>query len=162
MPTFSTKTIVLKSIAFYGSFFLGGYLLWIKSLPIFLAYSIILIVTIIGLRYPVCGSCPYYGKPCPSYGFSYLATIFPKVEGKPFNSKAAMIETALMSLCWLMPILIMVLSWPDVINSYSLLEYVLTGIYVILILGVSIAHVVTGCNKCGIKDCPMNKLFKCS
>ena len=78
----SIQTLVLKAILFYSAPVLGGYLLWNKSLPIFLAYSIILIVTIIGFRYPICGRCYYYGKPCPSYGFSYLATLFPKVEGK--------------------------------------------------------------------------------
>ena len=162
MPNFSTKTIVLNAIAFYLATFLGGYLLWIKSLPIFLAYSIILIVTIIGFRYLVCSPCYYYGKPCPSYGFSYLARIFPKAEDKPFNSTAAVIETGIIILCWLLPILILILSWTCVIDSYSLLEYVLTGIYVTLLLGVTLVHLITGCNKCEIQDCPINKLSKIS
>lgn len=155
MPNFSKKVMILNVILFWSATFLGGYLLWIKSLPVFLAYSIILVVTIVGFRYWICSPCFYYGKPCPGCGFSYIARIFPKAEGKPFNTKAAMVETGLLILCWLLPILMPILSWTGVIDSYSLLEYVLTGIYVAFVSGSGMAHVITGCNKCENKDCPL-------
>lgn len=162
MPDFSTKTMILNAIVFYSATILGGYILWIKSLPIFLAYSIILIVTVIVCRYFVCSPCFYYGKPCPSFGFSYLAKLFPKAKDKPFNGKAAVIESGIIIVCWLLPVLLLVLSWTGVIDSYSLLEYVLMGIYVALLLGVYGVHQITGCNKCKIKDCPISKSSKIS
>ena len=162
LPNISLKTMVLNSVLFWPSLILGGYLLWVKSTPLFLVYSIILIATIITHRYIICRSCFYYGKPCPSFGFSYLAQLFPKADDKPFNGKAAVIETGILIVCWLLPVLLLILSWTDTIDSYSLLEYVLTGIYVTLLLVVSGFHLITGCSKCEIRECPINKVSKIS
>lgn len=162
LPNISIKTMIFNTVLFWPSFVLGGYLLWGKSTPLFLVYTIILTVTIITHRYIICRSCFYYGKPCPSFGFSYLAQVFPKAEDRPFNGKAALIETYIITVCALLPILSLILSWAGVINSYSLLEHILTGIFVVLVLSMDIVHKRTGCNKCEIKDCPLSTASKIS
>ena len=156
----SISTMLLNAILFWSSLFLGGYLLWVKSFPIFLAYSIILTVTIITHRYFICKSCFYYGKPCPSFGFSYLARIFPKAEDKPFNGKAAVRETYIILGCLLLPILALILSFTSVVDSYSLLEYILTGVFLILALSADTVHKKTGCSKCEIEGCPLSMAAK--
>lgn len=162
LPNISIKTMVLNSVLFWPGLVLGGYLLWVKSTPLFLVYLIILIATIVAHRYIICKSCFYYGKPCPSFGFSYLAQLFPKTEDKPFNGKAAVIETYIITACALVPILSLVLSWAGLMDSYSLLEYILIGIYVVLVLSASMVHKRTGCNKCQIEDCPLSMVSKIS
>jgi len=60
LPDIPVKTAVINILLFYLVLGLGGYLLWVKSLPIFLTYAIILIVSILVHRYLICKSCFYY------------------------------------------------------------------------------------------------------
>lgn len=140
----------------------GVYLLWVKSLPIFLTYAIILIVSILIYRYPICRSCFYYWKPCPSFGFSYIAKIFPKADDRQFNGKAAGREIYITMTCLHLPILALILSWFWVIDSYSFPEYILTGIYVVIFLSAYTVHEKTGCKRCQIEDCPFSLAAKIS
>ncbi len=160
LPIISIKTMILNIILFYPTLILGGYLLWVKSIPFSLLYSITLIFTIIICRYLICRSCYYYGKPCPSFGFSYLALMFSKGDDKPFNGKAALIETRIITACLLLPIFFLVLSWFGVIETYSISAYILIGIYVIFAISMAIVHDKTGCDKCEIEDCPLSRASK--
>ena len=156
-PQYSHRTMYLNIVLFYPTLFLGGYLLQGKSMVLFLVYSIMLVLTILTGRYVICRACHYYGKACPSFGFSYLARIFPKDETGNFNGRAALIETRIITGCLLLPVLSLVLSWFGMVEKYSFLEYNLMVIYVALLISVDVVHRVTGCNKCEIKDCPLSK-----
>jgi len=145
---------------FYSVLGLGGYLLRVKSLPIFLTYAIILIVSILVHRYLICRSCFYYGKPCPSFEFSYIAKIFPKADHKPFNGKAAGREIYITITCLLLPVLALILSWFGVVDSYSFPEYILTGIYVGPFLSAYMVHEKTGCKRYQIEACTFSMAAK--
>lgn len=157
LPVFSIKTMIFNIILFYSTLILGGYILWVKSVILFILYSGTLIITIITGRYIICRACFYYGKPCPSFGFSYLALIFPKVNNKAFNGRAALIETRVIGACLILPIFSLILSWLGAIKTYSGFDNLLIGIYIVLLASTSIVHTLTGCDKCEIKNCPLSK-----
>jgi hypothetical protein len=156
MPTISKKTMLTNIMLFYPGIFLGSSLLWIKSIPLCLIYLLTLIVTIITCRYLICTGCYYYGKLCPSYGFSYLALMFPKVENGPFHGKAALTEYWIIFACALLPIISVAISWLGIVEKYSIFEYAMTVVYILLVLGADFVHKITGCNKCAIAECPLS------
>ncbi len=157
LPTYSHKTMTLNILLFYSTLTLGGYLLANKSLILFILYTATLTITLIVGRYFVCTPCHYYGKPCPSFGFSYLALIFPKAENKPFSGRAALIETTIIGACLILPVLSWIFSWIGLIKPYSMPEHFLMAIYIVLLISMSLVHKRTGCDKCEIKDCPLSK-----
>jgi hypothetical protein len=157
LPTFSHKTMTLNILLFYPTLILGGYLIWDKSMILVILYSATLIVTLIVSRNFVCTPCYYYGKPCPSFGFSYLALIFPKAEKKPFNGRAAQTEARIIIVCSLMPIVALILSLLGITKPFTISELILMGLYVTLVISMGIVHQVTGCNKCEIEECPLSR-----
>lgn len=153
--TFSYRIMLLNMALFYPALILGGYLLWGKSMPLFILYAAGLAATLMIGRYVVCRPCPYYGKPCPSFGFSYLAKIFPKARDRSFNGTAAAAETRIITLFLLMPIVPMALSWFGLAEAYMVYEYILMFVYVSLVFATDVVHKETGCNKCPVEACPM-------
>jgi hypothetical protein len=154
----SIKTMVLNAMLFYPTMILGGYLLLNKSMFLYLLYIAALAVTLIAGRCVICRSCVHYGKPCPSFGFSYLAKIFPKAVGKPFNGRAALVETWIIGACLTLPVITLISSWIGLVKSFSPSENILMGIYIALIIIMSLVHKRTGCDKCEIQDCPLSKV----
>lgn len=158
LPTYSYKTMIINILLFYPTLILGGYLLFGKSIAIFIVYLSTLILTITIGRYVICRACHYYGKPCPSFGFSYLAKIFPKDIESSFNGRSALIETWIIGVCLMLPLLSVILSWFQVIGAYSLIEYIMMGIYITLVFSMSLVHKITGCDICEIEDCPLSRV----
>jgi hypothetical protein len=151
------KTMLINAMLFYPSIILGGYLLLDKSMVLYVLYILILAITVIAGRYIICRSCRYYGKPCHSFGFSYLAKMFPQAENKPFNGKAALIETRIIGGCFSIPIITWILSWIGLVKSYTRTENIFMMIYIVLVVFMSILHKRTACDKCDIKECPLAK-----
>lgn len=160
LPSWSRKVMLLNIAFLYPLVFLGGYILWQKAQPIFWLYLLIFICILTVDRYFICCPCPYYGKDCPSFGFSYLARIFPKDETRGFNARACMIEFAIFGVLLLLPAIVWVSSFFGRAAAFSTMEHVLVGIFISMVILMEVVHERTGCSKCEIEKCPMSKVAR--
>jgi|GEM_PF-2564785 len=155
------KTMLLNALLFWPAVFLGGYVLWGKSVALFWVYVAVWLGVIVLGRYFVCRSCKYYGTDCPTFGYSYLVRIFKKDESQPFNGRACELDALIQMLVMLLPVLAWIFSaFNIVVSQYKTVDHILMGVYValgILMLG---AHSVTGCSKCDIAECRLSKAAK--
>src|SRR5512137_928950 len=147
----SRQTMLLNSLLFYPAVILGGYVLWEKSLVMFLVYAAVWLGVIVLGRYFVCRRCNYYGVDCPSFGYSHLARMFKKDGSKGFSGLACHIDILVQVLVMLLPVLAWVFSALDiVVPRYDTMDHVLTGTYVALAVSMLGIHTATGCNRCDI------------
>lgn len=153
------KSMFLTAPFMYATIPLGGYLLWDKSLIMFGIY----VATWIGIltigRHFVCRPCPHYGNDCPT-GFGHIVRMFPKDTTREFSGKACITDVLVIEAAFLIPAIIWILSFFDMIDSFSTVEHVLMAIYLALFLGFSAAHTVNGCNKCQQENCPVSAVSK--
>ena len=154
----SRQTMLLNSLLFYPAVFLGGYVLWGKSLAMFSVYAAVWLGVIVLGRYFVCRRCKYYGVDCPSFGYSYLARMFKKDESKGFSGLACHIDTLVQMVVMLLPVLAWIFGVLDIVVSrYGTIDHVLMGIYVALAVAMLGVHSTTGCNRCDIAECRLSK-----
>ncbi|NIM14583.1 MAG: hypothetical protein GTO45_21420 [Candidatus Aminicenantes bacterium] len=160
LPQWSRKTMLLNMALFYPMLLLGGYLLWETYIVFFWIYLFMWIGILTLGRYYVCRPCPYCGQDCPSFGFSYLALLFPKSKAEGFNRCAGMIDIVFIFLSLLLPIAVWILSFFGKIAAFSTIKHILIAAYLILAAVVVTVHQVTGCSKCEIAECQASKAAK--
>jgi len=156
----SRKVMLLNSLLFYPAIVIGGYALWYKSLTIFAVYVALWIVVLTAGRYLVCRRCKYYGKDCPTFGFSYIARIFRRDESKGFSGRACHIDIAAIGITLFLPTLTWILSAFNIVTSYSNTDHAIMGVYQVLALLMLGVHSATGCNRCDIAECSFSKAAK--
>jgi hypothetical protein len=154
----SRRTMLLNSLLFYPAVFLGGYVLWGKSVVMFSVYAAVWLGVIFLGRYLVCRRCKYYGADCPTFGYSHLARMYKKDETKPFSGLACHIEILVQVLVMLLPVLAWILGGLHVVvPRYETIDHVLTGTYVALAVSMLGVYTATGCNRCDIAECRLSK-----
>ena len=154
------KTMLLNMALMYSLVLFGGYVLWGNARIVFWIY----VMTWIGIltigRYYVCRPCRYYGQDCPSFGFSHLARILPKGQGKGFSRMAVIIDTSVIVASLLLPMTVWVIGIFSRVVPFDRTDHALMGAYLLLFVVMSKVHSVTGCGKCDIAECPMSKAAK--
>jgi hypothetical protein len=156
----SRRTVVLNSLLLYSTALLGAYVLWENSSVVFWLYVSFWVGVLTVGRYFVCRRCSYYGKDCPSFGFSYIVRIFPKDRTGTFSWPACALDISAITLILIMPIIVWILSVFEIVPNYSIINHALMGLYVALTLAMLGFHSVTGCNKCDIAECRLSKAAK--
>lgn len=152
--------MVLNSLLLYSTAIIGSYVLWENSSVVFWLYVSLWVGVLTLGRYFVCRRCSYYGKNCPSFGFSYIVRIFPKDRTGAFSWPACVVDISAISLILLLPMIVWILSSFDMVPSYSTINHALMGIYVVLSFLMLGVHNITGCNKCDITECRLSKAAK--
>ncbi len=153
MQPWPRKSMLFTAPFMYATIPLAGYILWEKSLIIFVVYALTWLGIFTAGRYLVCRPCPHYGKDCPT-GFGYIARIFPKDITRKFSGRACIADILIIEAAFFIPLAIWILSFFNPIDDFSTIEHVLMGIYLALFLIFSAAHTVNGCNKCQQENCP--------
>ena len=149
------KAMLLTAPFMYAAMILGGYLLWDKSLVMFIVYAVIWIGILTIGRYFVCRPCPHYGNDCPT-GFGHIVRMFPKDTTREFSGSACITDVMAIEVAFLIPLIIWILSFVGNIDDFSTAENVLMAIYLALFFGFSAFHEVDGCSKCQIENCPVS------
>lgn len=150
----SRGTMLLNSLLFYPAVIIGGYVLWDKSSPIFWAYIVIWLGILVLGRYYVCRRCKYYGRDCPTFGFSYLACMFRRDESQGFSGRACHIDIFFHMVGLFIPVLAWIMgAFNAVVSAYGTVDHALMGAYVVLVSLMMGVHSATGCNKCDIAGC---------
>ena len=147
------KSMLLTAPFMYAAIPLGGYLLWDKSLIMFIVYVLIWVGIFTVGRHFVCRPCPHYGKDCPT-GFGHIVRMFPKDTSRKFSGRACISDVLVIEAAFLIPAVIWILSFFNTIDDFSTIEHVLMGIYLALFLSFAAAHEVNGCSKCQQENCP--------
>ena len=147
------KSMILTAPFMYATIPLGGYILWDKSPIIFGIYIATWIGILIIGRHLVCRPCPHYGEDCPT-GFGHIVRMFSKDTKREFSGRACIADVLIIEAAFLIPLVIWILSFIDIIDDFNAVEHILIGVYLILFFSFSTAHTVHGCNKCQQENCP--------
>lgn len=137
--SFSTVLLILKSawlfLALFWVVFVGGYM-------------------VLG-RYVTCRHCDFLGKPCPSWMMGIIGgKMFSRSDKKNFCVDGGFIKAALLDMSFLiLAVLLPLLAY--ILAGIQPFDWVLLGLYLILVLALLIVHSLTGCKKCPIADCPL-------
>lgn len=139
---------------------LGACILFVKSLALFIPYVVLWAGIMTVNRYFICCACRYYGDDCPTFGWSYLAPVFPRRADARFNARAAMAEAAETIIIVCLPLLAWVLSAFRVVGAYTMAEHLIVSVYGVLAVAALVVHQTTGCGHCDVAECPWSKAHK--
>lgn len=153
------KSMLVTAPLMYTSIPIGAYVLWDKSIVLFIVYAVLWACILTIGRYFVCRPCPRYGEDCPT-GFGHIVRIFPKDTSREFSGIACITDVLAIEIAFFIPVVIWILSLVNIVNDFSTLEHVFLGIYLILFFGFSVAHTVLGCNKCQQENCPASAISR--
>ena len=149
--------MLLNAALLWPAVVLGAYILFVKSLALFIPYVVLWVGIMTVNRYSICCPCRYYGEDCPTFGWSYPARLFPRRAGARFSARAARAEAAETIIIVCLFLVAWVLSAFGVVGPFTAAEHIIMSVYGVLAISAVLAHQTTGCGRCEVAECPLEQ-----
>jgi len=156
----SKRLIQVNLIALIIAMVFSTYMLLIKSWIFVIIYWIAWGLYFTVGRYVSCRHCEFYGKPCTSWCMGLIGgKLYKRSEKKHIFEDKGMLKMMFFDVSFfviaaLLPVIVYIYYF--FISGLSLIDLILLTIYGLIAIVVFLLHQI-GCNKCPLKQCPMNK-----